>query len=126
MPGMPLTQKLKLKPGLRAAIIEGPEGYVAELRDLPADVRMHGELDGTFDWVQVFVKSKAELDRIAPAVLAAVKPGGTVWFSFPKGISKIQTDLTRDKGWEEVRSAGLQWLTLISVNDTWSAFAARR
>ena len=42
-----------------------------------------------------------------------------------KAISKIQTDLTRDKGWDEVKELGLKWVNLVSVNDTWSAFALR-
>lgn len=39
--------------------------------------------------------------------------------------SKIQTDLTRDKGWEVLQGLDLKWVTLISVNDTWSAFSLR-
>jgi len=48
-----------------------------------------------------------------------------LWISFPKGTSKIQTDLTRDKGWESLKALDLKWITLISVNETWSAFALR-
>ena len=43
----------------------------------------------------------------------------------PKGSSKIQTDLTRDKGWDVLQGLNLKWLTLVSVDDTWSAFALR-
>jgi hypothetical protein len=48
-----------------------------------------------------------------------------LWISFPKGSSKIQTDLTRDKGWESLQTLDLKWITLVSVNETWSAFALR-
>jgi hypothetical protein len=48
-----------------------------------------------------------------------------LWISFPKGSSKIQTDLTRDKGWEGVQALDLKWVNLVSVNETWSAFALR-
>jgi hypothetical protein len=57
--------------------------------------------------------------------LDELKPESLLWISFPKGTSKIQTDLTRDKGWEALRDADLKWITLISVNDTWSAFSLR-
>jgi hypothetical protein len=33
--------------------------------------------------------------------------------------------LTRDKGWEAIQQVDLKWITLISVNTTWSAFALR-
>jgi hypothetical protein len=55
----------------------------------------------------------------------ALKPESLLWVSFPKGTSKIQTDLTRDKGWEALHAADLKWVNLISVDDTWSAFGMR-
>ncbi len=75
--------------------------------------------------MQVFVKSKAELDRLFPRLVRALKPDALLWISYPKGTSKIQTDLTRDKGWDVIRHTDLKWITLISVDETWSAFALR-
>lgn len=92
---------------------------------LPEGVQVANRLQGQFDWVQVFVKTKAEVDKLAPRLIAALKPAGMLWVSFPKGTSKIQTDLTRDKGWEVFQGADLKWINLISVDDTWSAFAMR-
>ena len=123
MPESALVKKLKLKPGQRAALINPPEGYLAELSPLPPEVELSEQLEGQFDWIQIFVRSKAELDELAPQVIEALKPDSLLWLSFPKGSSKIQTDLTRDKGWDAVQ--GLKWTNLISVNDTWSAFSVR-
>jgi len=123
MPESALAKKLKLKPGQRAALINPPEGYLAELSPLPPEVDMSEQLEGQFDWIQIFVRNKAELDELAPQVIEALKPDSLLWLSFPKGSSKIQTDLTRDKGWEAVQ--GLKWTNLISVNETWSAFSVR-
>jgi hypothetical protein len=121
----PLLKKLKLKPGQRAAIINAPDGYIEALPPLPADVEVSKELAGTFDWVQLFVKTQAELEQEIGRVRAALGPAGTLWITFPKGSSKIQTDLTRDKGWDALQAIDLKWITLISVDDTWSAFALR-
>ena len=41
----PLARKLKLKPGLRAAVIGAPAGYLESL-DAPPDVTMINALDG--------------------------------------------------------------------------------
>jgi hypothetical protein len=120
-----LVKKMKLKPGQRGALIHAPAGYLDTLRPLPERVELADRLDGSFDWVQVFVKNQAELDQLLPAVIAALKPEGLLWLAFPKGTSKIQTDLTRDQGWDALRQADLKWITLISVNETWSAFALR-
>jgi hypothetical protein len=120
-----LAKKLKLKPGQRAAILNAPDGYLKELNPLPEDVQMADKLSGTFDWVQAFVKNKAELDKLLPRIVRALKPEALLWISYPKGTSRIQTDLTRDKGWDSIREVDLKWITLISVNATWSAFALR-
>jgi hypothetical protein len=120
-----LAKKLKLKPGQRAGVIGAPEGYLKTLDPLPEGVTVAEKLSGKFDWLQAFVKNKAEIDKLGPRAAKALKPEGMLWIAFPKGASKIQTDLTRDKGWDALRGLDLKWLTLVSVNDTRSAFALR-
>ena len=122
MPESPLAKKMKLKSGLKAAVINAPENYMDELKH---DTAMSPTLNGKFDWIQIFVKSKAELDGLAPKAAKALRPESMLWISFPKGTSKSQTDLTRDKGWESLQALDLKWITLVSVNETWSAFALR-
>jgi hypothetical protein len=113
---------MKLKAGARAAVINAPVNYVDELKH---DTAMSPTLNGKLDWIQIFVRSKTELDALVPKAVKALKPESLLWISFPKGTSKIQTDLTRDKGWESMQKFDLKWVNLISVNETWSAFAMR-
>jgi hypothetical protein len=120
-----LAQKMKLKPGQRMALVNAPGGYLEALGPLPAGVEVADRLRGQFDWIQVFVKTKAEIDKLASKLIPALKPAGLLWVSFPKATSKIQTDLTRDKGWDVFQGADLKWINLISVDETWSAFALR-
>lgn len=118
----PLAKKMKLKPGLKDAVINAPENYLKELKH---DTETSRSLGGKFDWIQIFVKTIAEVDSLAPKAAKALKPASILWISFPKGTSKIQTDLTRDKGWESLQKLDLKWVNLVSVNDTWAAFALR-
>jgi hypothetical protein len=120
----PLARKLKLKPGLRAAVIGAPAGYLETL-DAPAGVIVIETLDRPLDWVQVFVRDSADLAAIVPPLATALSPTGLVWISYPKGASKLPTDLTRDKGWEPLADSDLMWLSLVSVDATWSAFSLR-
>jgi hypothetical protein len=122
MPESPLAKKMKLRPGVRAAIIQAPEKYLDQLKH---DSEVSQKLSGKFDWIQIFAKNKKELDSLAPKAAKALKPESILWLSFPKGSSKIQTDLTRDKGWEVLQGLDLKWVTLISVDENWSAFALR-
>jgi len=122
MPESAIAKKMKLKSDLKAAVINAPESYVDALRHNTA---LSPTLNGKFDWIQIFVKNKAELDTLAPKAVKALKPESMLWISFPKGTSKIQTDLTRDKGWDVLRDLDLKWINLISVNEMWSAFSLR-
>lgn len=117
--------KMKLGGGMRAVIVGAPAGYLDALKPLPEGVHVSPRLGGVADWIQIFVKTKAELAAAAPRVGKALGPDTLVWFSYPKGTSKIQADLTRDKGWEPLNKLGLKWVTLVSVDETWSAFALR-
>ena len=118
----PLAKKMKLKSGLKAAVINAPENYVDTLKH---DTALSPTLNGKFDWIRIFVRTRTELDDLAPKAAKALRPESILWISFPKGTSKIQTDLTRDKGWESLQKLDLKWINLVSVNDTWSAFALR-
>ena len=122
MPETALAKKMKLKSGLKAAVIHAPDSYVEMLKH---DTALSPTLRGKFDWIQIFVRTKAELDALAPRAARALRPESILWISFPKGSSRIQTDLTRDKGWESLQALDLKWITLVSVNETWSAFALR-
>ena len=122
MPESPLAKKMKLKPGARAAILHAPENYLNELKH---DTEISPKLSGKFDWIQIFAKNKKELGILAPKAIKALKPESMLWLSFPKGSSNIQTDLTRDKGWDVLHGVDLKFITLISVNEQWSAFALR-
>jgi hypothetical protein len=125
MPGTTLVKKLGIKPKQRIIILNAPEGYREQLGDLPADVELATTLNGIFDVVHVFVKNKAEVDQYAPKAIQAVKPGGLLWFSYPKKSSKVATDLSRDFGWDAALNAGWRPVTLISIDDVWSAFRFR-
>jgi hypothetical protein len=118
-----LAKKMKRPAAGRAAIINAPEGY--EAGSFPEFEPAASSLSGAFDWIQIFVRNKAELDKLAPKTARALKPDSILWISYPKGSSGIQTDLTRDKGWEVLKTLDLKWITLISVNETWSAFSLR-
>jgi len=119
----PLSKKLGIKPGYALLILDAPDGYRTRLDPLPAGVRIGTVAlpDGPFDLVQVFVRSKADVTRHAGAALAALKPGGLLWFAFLKKSAKVQTDVSRDTGWDALHAAGWEIVSVIAIDDTWSA-----
>jgi hypothetical protein len=119
-----LAKKLQIKPGQHVSIINPPANYLAKLGPLPG-VELADKATGTFDVVQLFVKNVAELNRIAPAAIRAVKPDGIFWISYPKLSAKTDSDITRDAGWDVVKKAGLRPVSLVSIDDVWSALRFR-
>jgi len=57
--------------------------------------------------------------------MQALKPGGLLWFAYRKKSSKVKTDISRDIIWEGLMSIGIHPVTLISIDDTWSALRFR-
>ncbi len=124
---MPLTisQKLKIKTGDILLPINAPTNFEATLKPLPDDAFIDPKANN-FSQVHWFVKNKADVDKQLKNVLSKVKGNIICWIYYPKGSSGIQTDLTRDKGWDSLLNhKNLQWLTLISFDETWSAFGFR-
>lgn len=120
----PLANKLRIQPGQPILILNPPPGYLDEL-DLPEGVELAERPEGTFDFVHLFLKNTAELESLGPTAMKAVKYDGLLWISYPKQSSKVETDLTRDVGWEMMAEAGLRPVTQVSVNDIWSALRFR-
>ena len=120
----PLANKLRIQPGQRILILNPPPGYLDGL-DLPEGVELAERPEGTLDFVHLFVKNTAELENLGPTAIKAVKYDGLLWISYPKQSSKVETDLTRDVGWEIMAEAGLRPVTQVSIDDVWSALRFR-
>jgi hypothetical protein len=82
------------------------------------------ELAGGHDWILFYAPDRAALEASLHAVSTALASPGTLWIAYPKGSAKA-ADLTRDRGWDAVRDEDLMWLTLISIDERWSAFSLR-
>jgi hypothetical protein len=121
-----LLQKLRIRTGDRVAVLNAPDTATGLTMEIPLDVSVSHELQGTFQQIHCFVRNSAELDNLFPQAIPALEASGLLWIYFPKKSSKIQTDLSRDAGWERPGKAGFHAVSLIGLDDTWSAFAFRR
>jgi hypothetical protein len=121
-----ISNKLRIRADNILLTLNAPAGFKKGLSGLPGGVKIINS-GKEYDQVHWFVMSKAQLEKEMGKVMKLVKPGVTVWVYYPKGTSKIQTDLTRDKGWDCLlaESAKLTWISLISFDETWSVFGFR-
>jgi bacteriocin resistance YdeI/OmpD-like protein len=120
-----VAQKLKIKEGFILLTVNAPADFKKNIQPLPTGVKIY---DNTKNYNQLhwFVLNKKQMDKELHGVLKLLKQDVLCWIYYPKGSSKIQTDLTRDKGWEELlKHDELQWISLISFDETWSTFGCR-
>jgi hypothetical protein len=116
-----ILEKLFLKESQTFLLLDPPPGYLALLGDLPPGVTLLTRLEGQADVIQCFTTTQAVLTELAPRLKAALKPKGILWITYPKGTSKVRTDLNRDILRAAVASFGLEAVALFSVDETWSA-----
>lgn len=119
------AQKLKIKEGGILLIINAPTDYKKSIGPLPAGTKITDTVKNVSQ-VHWFVKDKAQIENELKKVLPLIKDDVICWIFYPKGTSKIQTDLTRDKGWDQLLKHDMQWISLISFDNTWSAFGMRQ
>lgn len=118
----PLAKKLKLSPEEENLILQAPEFFKEQMKEIPHDVTpQHYE----YEYVQLFIAGVEELNLMAPVALQAAKEDAKIWFCYPKKTSGIRTDINRDQGWEVVLKAGFGAVAAISIDETWSALRFR-
>ena len=122
-----LAKKLGIKPGFKLLVLNAPTDYPMRLGVLPDNVVVTttAQPGAVYDFVQLFVRNVAELNTKALAAIGAVKPNGLLWIAYPKKSGKIKTDISRDVGWDSVTKAGWDGVTIVSIDDTWSALRFR-
>jgi hypothetical protein len=118
-----VARKLKLTGASSPVVLGAAPDDFAALSSIRGDLAT--STSGTHDWVLLYVENRAALETAIAGAAAALASPGTLWIAYPKGSSKIQTDLTRDKGWDALQEHDLMWLTLVSIDETWSAFSLR-
>ncbi|CAM4132733.1 YdeI/OmpD-associated family protein [Paenibacillus alkaliterrae] len=119
-----LVKKLRLSPEMKALVLKAPSDDYLEELGLTAETTVLDK-GGQYDFVMLFVLSMAELEEHAPAAVNAVKNDGMLWITYPKGSSKIKTDINRDTGWKQMLKLNMEGVAMISVDDTWSSMRYR-
>ncbi|MEM1336349.1 MAG: DUF3052 domain-containing protein [Bacteroidota bacterium] len=119
--GTPLAKKLGIKPGFQLWIKNPPVPYTSFFNALPDDVTiLDNAKKATVDFVHLFCTTYAELEVCALECKSLLKKTGMLWVSWPKGSSKIPTDLKRDPIREYLLKVGLVDVKVAAVNEDWS------
>jgi hypothetical protein len=118
--GTPLIKKLGIKEGFRAAFVDAPKDLAKDLGPLPASVRVLERPRQPMDFVLLFTKSTATLERDFAKIAELLSPTGMLWVSWPKKTSGVATDLSENNVRQIGLNAGLVDVKVCAVNDIWS------
>ena len=118
--GRPLIKKLGIKAGKRAFFLDAPSHYFDLLGPLPEGLLIEDALVQYLDFIHFFAVEQDWLIESFPALKYHLDKKGMLWVSWPKGTSKVTTDLNSNIVREIGLNNGLVDVKVCSVDDTWS------
>jgi hypothetical protein len=118
-----IFKKLRFDSDKKALIINAPQNYLDLLDGIIFD--SEGKADIKYDFVQVFGYQQDELENLVKSVEGFVKYDCLFWACYPKGTGKIKSNIKRETVWTALALIGLDTVTQIAIDETWSALRAR-
>lgn len=73
----------------------------------------------------VFINNNKEYLDFLNNQLKNIEPDSVLWFAYPKGTSKIKTDINRDTLRITGEEFNITTVTAVSIDNTWSALRFR-
>ncbi|HXI86862.1 MAG TPA: hypothetical protein VNH64_05355 [Parvularculaceae bacterium] len=119
--GTPLAEKLGYKQGMTAFLINAPKDYARLIHPAPEDVVFRARPGRNLGLAHLFVRRRSDLEKRLKPLIAAIRPAGMIWVSWPKKSSKVETDVTEDVVRDVALPLGLVDVKVCAVDDIWSA-----
>lgn len=118
--------KLGVQGHATAHVLDAPSSFEGELAAL-ADVRVERAVAGGVSFALAFVTTRARLDALGAALVAAAVGDARLWFAYPKGSSKRYTcEFNRDTGWDVLGAAGYEPVGQVAIDEDWTALRFRK
>jgi hypothetical protein len=116
----PLLEKLGIKAGFRMIILNPPSNYDSTLGELPPDTKRAKTLRGPLDFIHFFTRQRDELERQFPKLKRELAENGMLWISWPKGSSKVETNLNEGVVCEIGLRHQLVDIKVCAIDEIWS------
>ncbi len=116
----PLAKKLGIKEGYIVLLYQEPKHYLKLFEDFPAVKHVKQVRSKSIDFIHLFCTSKASFEKESIRLKEGLKYTGILWVSWPKGSSKIETDLNREYIRTYLLKNGLVDVKVCAVDADWS------
>lgn len=124
-----IVKKLQYKLQLLVLITHAPDSFAGVLKAFAGTAEVHAEpRKGTsYAFMIHFVQTPADVHRAAKTISTSLEPDGVLWMAYPKKSSKkYKAVITRDEGWKDLGELGFEPVSLVSIDDDWSALRFRK
>lgn len=124
-----VIKKLQYKLQEQVLVVKAPPEFRDVLADWRKTAKVHTEPnEGTkYSFLLIFVKTEAEVKAAAKKYIPLLEPDAVSWMAYPKKTSKkYKAEITRDSGWSALGALGYEGVSMISIDDDWSAFRFRK
>ncbi len=116
-----LAKKLGLKKGFSFVLYNEPKHYLSLFEELPGDIeRFDEQTKNQVNFIHLFCTTTQELNDAIKTYKPLLKIDGLMWVSWPKGSSKIHTDLKRELVRDMLLKAGLVDVKVAAIDEDWS------
>jgi len=113
-------KKLGIKEGMQVIHIHAPENYSRLLGKLPQGASLEENLRKNASFIHYFARDKNGLSNDFAKLKEALLPAGALWISWPKGASKVPTDLNENIIRDIGLRGGLVDVRVAAVDEIWS------
>ena len=125
----PLFKKLNFKAHSSIMVINAPESFDSELKEMQnvTTVMTHLADSSTVSFAMLFATKQNEIDDFIEAINKSLIGDAILWLCYPKGTSKKhQCDFNRDTGWQSIAPYNLEPVRAVAIDADWSALRFRK
>ena len=117
----PLWKKLGIKEQYNCLVIQSPTDYFDLLETTPMETQWEDKIEKPpYDFIHVFAKEIEFLENGWTQWKESLKKDGSLWISWPKGTSKLTTDLNGNVVREFGLNGGLVDVKVCAIDEDWS------
>jgi hypothetical protein len=116
-----IIKKFKFKD--KAVVLNAPLPLAKEFEKLGFTICLDENVKSTN--TLVFINDNQEYVSFLKNDLERIEADSVLWFAYPKGTSKVKTDINRDTIRVTGEEFGITTVTAVSIDDTWSALRFR-
>ena len=118
-----LLKKLQVRSGARLRLINVPRAIAEALTD-GAEVQPVPDREA-FDGAIAFCQNPEEVAALAGQLLPHLPDDGLLWFAYQKGAAAKVSGLSRDVGWEPLKSRGFDTVRSVAIDEEWTGLRFR-